>query len=353
MNRSTPDREPFQPPVTLKTLAARLGVSVGTVSNAYNRPEKVSPALRARVLELAAELGYPGPDPAAAALRRGRAGVVGIVFPEALDYAFRDPGVVAFLRGLATVFERAGLGVLLVPAAPGTDADPAPVRAALVDGFVLFSLPDDHALLAAALARRLPTVVQAGPRRADVAFVGVDDRAGARAAAEHVLALGHRRVGVVAFRAADDDAARGGSYRVTRERRAGYEDAARAAGVALAVETRPRNERAAGAASAHVLLARPEPPTAVLAMSDELALGVTAAAAERGLRVPEDLSVVGFDDAGPAAAAGLTTVAQDLEGQGTRAGELLLGAEAWGDAPPHVVLPATLAVRATTAPPAA
>jgi DNA-binding LacI/PurR family transcriptional regulator len=113
------------------------------------------------------------------------------------------------------------------------------------------------------------------------------------------------------------------------------------------------NERSSGAASAHALLDGPTPPTAILAMSDELALGVVAAAAERGLRVPGDLSVVGFDDAGPAAAADLTTVAQDLEGQGERAGELLLDAARWGADPPHVVVPATLAVRGTTAPPPA
>ena len=347
--------------MTLKQLAERLGVSVATVSNAYNRPEKLSPALRERVLAAAAELGYQGPDPAAAALGRGRTGVVGVVFPEALGYAFRDPGVVAFLRGLATPMERAGLGVLLVPAAHAR-ADASAVRAAVVDGFVLFSLPDDHPVLEAAFARRLPVVVQAGPRRPDAAFVGIDDRAAARAAAEHLLALGHRRLGVAAFRASDegDDppgTGRGGrardTYRVTRERLAGYREAAQAAGAELTVDVRRLNQRESGAASAHALLSAGRPPTAVLALSDELALGAIEAARERGLAVPGELSVVGFDDAGPAEHAGLTTIAQDLEAQGERAGELLLGATTWGASPPHVVLPARVAVRATTAPPRA
>lgn len=355
MNRSTTHGESFNPAVTLKTLAAHVGVSVTTASNAYNRPEKLSPALRERILQAAAELGYAGPNPAAAALRRGRAGVVGVVFAEALGYAFRDPGAVAFLRGLAAVLEQAGLGVLLVPTALGT-ADPAPVAAAAVDGFVLFSLPDADRAVDAVLARRLPAVAQGGPRRPDTAFVGIDDRAAARTAAEHLLALGHRRIGVAGFRKTDAPDGSGPgrtppAYRVTAERLAGYRDAATAARIELAIDLGRLNARASGAAAAHALLDAPAPPTAILAMSDELALGAIDAATARGLRVPDDLSVVGFDDAGPAEGAGLTTVAQDLEAQGRRAGELVLGGAEWGDAPPQVLVPARLIVRRTTASP--
>src|SRR3954453_21159328 len=87
--------------VTLVTVARAVGVSPTTVSNAYNRPHKLSPALRERILGAARDLGYPGPDPAAASLRRGRAGSIGLLLGEALAYAFQDPGAVDFLRGLA------------------------------------------------------------------------------------------------------------------------------------------------------------------------------------------------------------------------------------------------------------
>src|SRR4051795_580876 len=87
--------------VTLTTVAKAVGVSPTTVSNAYNRPHKLSPALRERILGAARELGYPGPDPAARSLRRGRAGSIGLLFGEALAYAFQDPGAVEFLGGLA------------------------------------------------------------------------------------------------------------------------------------------------------------------------------------------------------------------------------------------------------------
>src|SRR5829696_5900452 len=92
---------PSEGSVTLLTVARAVGVSPMTVSNAYNRPHKLTPALRERILEAARELGYPGPNPAARSLRRGRAGSVGLLFGEALAYVFQDPGAVEFLRGLA------------------------------------------------------------------------------------------------------------------------------------------------------------------------------------------------------------------------------------------------------------
>src|ERR687894_2091684 len=87
--------------VTLMTVATAVGVSPTTVSNAYNRPHKLSPALRERILGAARDLGYPGPDPVARSLRRGRAGSIGLLFGETLAYAFQDPVAVEFLRGLA------------------------------------------------------------------------------------------------------------------------------------------------------------------------------------------------------------------------------------------------------------
>src|SRR4051795_1381629 len=95
----SPSRGPGK--VTLVTVAKAVGVSPATVSNAYNRPRKLSPALRERILATARDLGYSGPDPAARSLRRGRAGSVGLLFGEALTYVFQDPGAVEFLRGLA------------------------------------------------------------------------------------------------------------------------------------------------------------------------------------------------------------------------------------------------------------
>src|SRR6195952_5905427 len=108
---------PERPP--LDTVAAAAGVSRMTVSNAYNRPNQLSAATREHVLAAAQALGYAGPDPAAASLRLGRTGTVGVVLTERLPYAFADPGLITILHGIATELSEAGNALLLVPAALG------------------------------------------------------------------------------------------------------------------------------------------------------------------------------------------------------------------------------------------
>src|SRR4030088_3066462 len=106
---------------TMAALAAELGVSRPTVSNAYNRPDQLSPELRERVLDAARRLGYPGPDPVARSLRTRKAGAMGLLLTEQLSYAFRDPAAVAFLEGLTLECDHARVGLLLVPASPDSD----------------------------------------------------------------------------------------------------------------------------------------------------------------------------------------------------------------------------------------
>ena len=163
-------------PATLASLAAELGVSRTTVSNAYNRPDQLSAPLRERVLEAARRLGYPGPDPVARSLRTRRAGAVGLLLTEALSYAFRDPVATGFLEGLALACEQAGQGLLLVPVSP-EHADVAAVHRAGVDGFVVYSVREDDPHFLAVLERPVPTVVCDQPAGVEgVDRVGVDDR---------------------------------------------------------------------------------------------------------------------------------------------------------------------------------
>src|SRR6478735_7788693 len=113
------DRPPrTRPPATLASLAAELGISRTTVSNAYNRPDQLSPQLRSRVMEAARRMGYPGPDPVARSLRTRKAGAVGLLLTEQVSYAFRDPAAMSFLAGLSESCEDAGQGLLLVPVSP-------------------------------------------------------------------------------------------------------------------------------------------------------------------------------------------------------------------------------------------
>jgi DNA-binding LacI/PurR family transcriptional regulator len=348
---------------TLKTVADAVGVSRATVSNAYNRPDQLSPALRERILDAAQRLGYAGPDPAARGLRLGQAGTIGVLVGAALTYAFRDPATGLFLEGIARAGERAGTALLLIPSPPGEDRAAA-IRSAVVDAFCLNCVPTDDPVFQAVLARRLPTaVVEGWGEDEPVARVDIDQRGGARAAAEHLVALGHRRFGIAVARLGRDghsgpvDAERlaNAVQPVSRERLLGYRDALTAAGVDWA--TVPVHETgghgfAQGVAAADTLLAAEPGLTAILADSDVLALGAMRGAAAAGRRVPGDLSVAGFDDIPEAAQSqpALTTVRQPLLEKGEAAYGLLEELLA-GKPPRRVELPVELVTRDSTAPP--
>jgi len=313
-------------------VAARVGVSRTTVSNAYNRPDQLSAELRERILAAAHEIGYAGPDPVARSLRTRQADAVGLIFSERLDYAFRDPAAVEYLGGLAGACTERGRSLLMVPAAAGSTHIQTVLRAA-VDGFVISAARSDDELVQAVLSRPQPAVIVDSPLGvAGVDFVGIDDRNSFALIARHVLELGHRRIGVVAVRRAEDEPAeprpaplaeRIGAghtqHPVRLERLLGLADEL-GTGVEVLVTERPANSREEGAAAASALLqARPD-LTAIMATSDILALGVLDQLAALG----RELTVTGFDDIPAAAAAGLTTVRQPLAGKGRAAIELLL-----------------------------
>ncbi len=350
---------------TLAEIAAELGVSVMTVSNAYNRPDQLSPALRARVLEVAERRGYPGPDPLARGLRRGAAGAVGVLYDTWPSFVFGDATAVEFLEGLSGAIERAFLGLLLVPGPWPDRGEARPLETALVDGFVVYSVADTDPQIREARARR-PVVIVDQPRLDGVPFVGIDDHAAAAAAARHLIALGHRRIAVITFALAHDGVAgpvssarrAAASYAVTRARLAGYQAALEAAGIpwdrVQAFECAGSAPRL-GAHAAHHILSTEPGITALLATSDALALGAVAAARERGLQVPRDLSVVGFDDSRPSRVSrpALTTIGQPSRDKGRRAGEILRGLLDGGPPAAVELLPAELIIRASSGPPPA
>jgi DNA-binding LacI/PurR family transcriptional regulator len=342
-------------------VAKEAGVSAMTVSNAFNRPDQLSIAVRERVLKTARRVGYAGPDPVARGLRSGRAGAIGVISDTPLSYALRDPAAAAFLAGVCGGAESERLGLLVVAGTAPEQRDVDPVRAAMVDGFIVYSVADGDPLVAAVVDRRLPAVVVDQPRLPGLPFVGIDDRAAAAGAANHLLALGHRRVSVLTFALAPDGrngiagAARqaAAAYRVTRERLAGYADAMTAAGLSWAdvpVHECVGSSRRLGRAGAEALLARSPRPTALLATSDELAAGALDAAHARRLDVPAELSVVGFDDTHAAVTTRppLTTIRQDHEDKGREACALLLD-RLGGTRPSDTrILPHRLVVRAST-----
>ncbi len=359
--------------MTLQRVAAEVGVSAKTVSNAFTRPDQLSAATRERVLAAAARLGYAGPDPLAAGLRRGRVGALGFAYDHGLSYAFDDPVAVAVLAGISSVAEQAGSGLLLVPGSAPAERNTAAVAGAVIDGLVVFSLADDDPLLDPVRARQLPFVVIDQPDPSALRgisedgrppWIGIDDRAAAAGAAAHLLALGHRQLGVVSFGLArrgfhgmaDEAAQQGATYAVTRRRLAGYRDAVVRAGLdwsTVAVEVAATSGVEEGAAMAAALLARTPRPTGLLCLSDRLAEGALRCAGRLSLRVPDDLSIIGFDDAPGAAALRLSTVRQPHRRKGELAARALLDLVARRRTEHAQLLPTELIVRATTGPPPA
>jgi len=350
--------------VTLQTIADQVGVSRMTVSNAFSRPDQLSAALRARILAVADEMGYCGPDPVGRSLKSGRSGTVGVLVSDTLTYAFTDRVATTFLSGAAAVLEPQGSG-LTVLSSPRF-GDEGPISRALVDGLVVYSVDPDSPGLQVARRRGIPLVFADQAPEPGVPAVNVDDRGGARAVARHVRELGHRHVALITESlsartelVAPDTVV---SHHVVAERHAGWLEGlavkgrAKAQRVALPpMASTPVNDRAEARRAAELLLdAHPE-TTAVLALTDLMARGVVDAAAARNLRVPEDISVAGFDDApaDPGDGPGLTTVRQPLREKGMEGARLLVATLEDGPAEPapHVVLPTELVVRESTASP--
>ncbi|WP_066039938.1 LacI family DNA-binding transcriptional regulator [Herbiconiux solani] len=382
-----------QPPLaraTLLDVAQRAGVSRSTASLAFSGAGPVSAATRDRVMAAAAELGYSGPDPRARSLRQGRSGVVGIVFDETLLAAFRDPVNVATLDGIASGLGTGSNGLLLLTEAPVVEAggslaaeqdseahartaseaardaetataSPSPIESAAIDAAVLMGCAPAFGRVVESLRRRgVPIVSIEGGPEAGVVDIALDNADASETLARHLHDLGHRRVATVTLatdverRAGFVDAARDAATTttVTADRLAGLrrvfpeavawsssfnlvEDGV-AAARALLAEADPEADAANGPDAAGGRTARPaaDRPTAILAQSDLLAVGVLQVAEELGLAVPGDLSVTGFDGVRIDGLAGhdLTTMRQPATAKGRAAGlavtRMLAGEEA-------------------------
>ena len=324
-------------------MAAELKVSRTTISNAYNRPDQLSADLRDRVLATAKRLGYAGPDPVARSLRTRRAGAVGLVITQPLNYSFSDPAAMDFVAGLAESCEEAGQGLLLVAVGPNRTVDhgTAAVLSAGVDGFIVYAASDDDPYLPVVAQRALPTVVVDEPKDLPGASrVGIDDRAAMRAMAEHVVGLGHREIGLLTMRlgrdwphsaagpaVADPERVDSPHFHVQRERINGVHDAMRAAGLdpqSLTVVESYEHFPTSGGAAAEVALEANPRITALMCTADILALSAMDYLRAQGIYVPGRMTVTGFDGVPDAISRGLTTVAQPSLQKGRRAGELLL-----------------------------
>jgi DNA-binding LacI/PurR family transcriptional regulator len=322
---------------TMADVAKAAGISTALVSIVMRGVPGASDATRARVMRIADELGYV-PDERARKLRQSRSRVFGVAFE--LQQPFHGDLVERLYAAAAA----RGYDIALSAVAPTRD-EPTAVEALLRERceavMLLGSRFADEGL--EALAARVPTLVVA--RHTTAAGVGVvrgDDQIGIGLAVDHLVELGHRRIAHV------DGADAPGSV----DRRAGFQAAMARHGLGARADVRTGGlTEDAGARAMSALLARSTPPTAVIAFNDRCATGVVDTLVHRGLRVPDDLSVVGYDDSRLAEAphVQMTTVSQDATALAAAAVDQALEL-ASGGAPSETVLTPRLVVRATTAP---
>ena len=362
------------PRMTLQTVADKVGVSRMTVSNAFSRPDQLSAELRTRILAAADELGYVGPDPAARALARGTTGAVGIVLTSVIGTAFADEVATQFLGAILDGLAPSGLSLTLLSTEEAGGRVPA--RDVPMDGTLVYHCDPTSPALSWLQRRKLPLVFVDQDPVPGVPSVNVDDRGGSREAAEHLIALGHRRIGIVnagvigPHGLQTGDGADSPESFVTTQRMLGWLDALSAAGIEPVIVKQPHSTEEDGLSALGLLLEADPQITGILCFADTIAHGIMLEAQHRGLNVPDDLSVVGFDD-NPLAARlrpALTTVGQDVAEKGRIAAAMLLKALAPAgrtrndddivkpadpEARIHVVLPTHLVVRGSTAPPRA
>lgn len=342
---------------TLAAVAARAGVSASTASLAFSGSGPVADDTRERVLAAARELNYGGPDPRARSLRTGRSGIIAVVIEDRIRDAFSDPMMVALLDGIADELGQAGYSLLLL-----TDSDDRPVgglRDASMDAALLLGCSTDLDPAVAVLSQRqVPLIGVEARERGGMHRVDLDNRAGMRTGAEHLHALGHRRVGVITL-PMDRAHTRGPLTAEWEAESDAYTGLERLAGVRDIYPDAPAEVAAGslideGHRAALALLRRDPGLTAIVAQSDLLALGAIQAAEELGLRVPDDLSVLGFDGAriDGLSIHRLTTLVQPIVEKGRAAARMALAALA-GEPVADVAFTSELRLGTTTAPPRA
>lgn len=337
--------------ITLKQVADRAGVSSATVSKVLSNTPYVSVETRERVLQAVDDLGYV-PNLAARALARGRTYNIGVIFPLIHTSLFSDPQTLSILEGVETVVSARGYNILITtPPTPVQKSDQYRrlVRSRYCDGLILLENLPDQRMSRFVAAHGYPFVAIGYQSLEDHSnTIRIDDYEGAYAAAQHLADLGHRHIGIIA-------AGPMPMFSI-RERLRGYRDALTAAGIdyeRLPIAHGTFSIDSGGAALLRLLAGACPRPTAILCVTDLMAFGAINAARGAGLRLPHDLSIVGFDDIPLAAHIDppLTTVRQQSRALGETAATLLLDIlEKKQSTFDPVVLPTQLIVRGSTAP---
>jgi len=330
--------------MTIRDIAREAGVSTATVSRALRGLPNVDPVTRAKVQSVAERLDYVV-SPAASRLASGRAGSIAVISPFVARWYFAT-----VLSGVERVLQRSDLDLLLFSVGDPSETHRVPPHRKLrrrVDAFLIIALEAASPDLRELFEFDLP-ITLIGSQREGVASVSIDDVVGGRTATQHLINLGHRRIAIISGRQLPSP------FTPERDRYRGYLEALESAGLTPepGFVTHGYFTVEGGADAMTSLLALPEPPTAVFAISDEMAFGALRALRRHGLQAGRDVSIVGFDGHDMADLLDLTTVVQPVEELGAQAARALLDRVLDPSSEPRQVQLATkLVVRGSSGPP--
>ena len=314
------------PKVTIDDIAKQAGVSKTSVSFAFNYPERLSAATLKHIRQIANELGYT-PDPLASNLKTGRTGCIGLLVPQPIPIMACNPHTFELIEGIGLACHEAGVSLMLVPPLKGNLRHA--VSRAAVDGFLTMGLEPFDETLTVLHQRHVPFVMIDSDPAPGLTCVNIDDRTGAYAAMSYVLNHGHRRILLLGILSPHDGNFE--AYTGSLKRRiTGYQQALAEAGLDFDGDQvrfmECEVDSDAGYHAFETVWEEGGRPTAVVTMADVLALGVMRAARNLGLTVPDQLSLVGYDDieAGRLVQPPLTTVHQPTVEKGRVAADLLI-----------------------------
>lgn len=332
-------------PLTIEHIASLAGVSRSTVSRVLNNHSGVKPSVRERVLAVIQEQNYT-PQAAARSLASARSDSIGVLIPRSAAASLGDPFIATMIQLLFEASAQQGYFAMLamLTADRETGFYDRILRGRHFDGVIMFSSDIDDPILPLLIKDGSPLVlIGRHPYFTNVTWVDVENREAARAAVAHLIELGHRRIGVINGQL---------EMQAALARRDGYKQALLENGIPIdpALMMDGFFAQTPAFQAMQKLLDLPEPPTAVFAASDTMAIGALNAIHARGLNVPRDVALVGYDDLPPAAECTppLTSVRQPLEQMSVQAVDLLLEQIKGGSAPRSVRLSAQLVVRQST-----
>ena len=304
--------------LTLEDIGRLAGVSRSTVSRVINGQSNVRPEVKARVEDVIARTGYT-PNAAARSLVSGRSGVIGLVIPSRVHALFEDPYFPMLIQGISAAANFSGNTLTLFLFQNEEEEQslyPRVVTSGFVDGLIITATRMSDPLLARMSDHQLPIVVVGRPDTDGVSYVDVDNKGGAMKVASHLYELGHRRIGLLG---APTNTSAG------VDRLNGFVEGLAEHGLALRPELRVDGDFSEQSGHRAMLELLPHKPDALFVASDTMAMGALRALRERGVDVPGDIAMVGFDGS-PASARSvptLTSVAQPVAATGAKAVDIL------------------------------